>query len=200
MDQYTQTQFAPLDDPSIFQRPNAGDDTLFSVFYMGVVRNEARSVEQGRPIFDDVECVRIMVPGDRNNVVDRPATQQDKHRFAKQYDMFRQGIKEEDQITGTRLTDWPFLTRAQCEELKYLGLRTVEHLAEARDDVCSKVAGLVTLKQNAKVWLAKAQNSAEAAIQAKKMADQQNLIETLQRAIKDQGERIEKMLNERAKS
>jgi hypothetical protein len=199
MDQYSPTQFAPLDDPSIFSRPNAGDDTLFAVFYLGILKNEPRSIEQGRPIFDDVECVRIMVPGDRNNVVDRPATQQDKHRFAKQYDMFKQGIKEEDQITGTRLTDWPFLSRAQCEELKYLGLRTVEHLAEARDDLCGKVPGLTTLKQNAHIWLSKAKNSAEAAIQAKKMADQQSQIETLQRAIRDQGERIEKLLAEKAK-
>src|SRR6185369_1173847 len=146
-----------------------GDETLFVVFYKGVVRNETRSIEEGRPIYDDVECVRVMVPGDRNNVVDRPASEHDKRRFAKQYEMFKQGTKEEDQISGTRLIDWPFVTRAQSEELKYLGIRTVEHVAEARDDVCAKVPGLTSLKQNAAAWLAKAKTSGEAAIQAKKM-------------------------------
>src|SRR4051812_45528342 len=130
-DQFSPTNFGPAADPDMFSRPNAGDEQLFVVFYMGIVKNEQRTVDEGRPIFDDVECVRIIVPGDRNNINDRPASDVDKRRFAKQYAMFKQGVKEEDQVSGTRLTDWPFLTRAQCEELKYLGLRTVEHLSEA---------------------------------------------------------------------
>lgn len=197
-DQFSPTQFAPLDS-SMFARPDAGDEKLFVVFYMGVLRNDVRSDEEGRPIFDDVECIRIMVPGDRNNIVDRPATQRDKQRFAKQYAMFKADVKEEDQVSGTRLTEWPYLTRGQCEEFRYLGLRTVEHLADARDDLCAKVPGLTTLKQNATAWLAKAKTGAESAIQAKKFADMQNMIDTQAKALAAQGERIEKLLTERTK-
>lgn len=183
-----------LGDPAMFSRANAGDDTLFVVFYMGVIQNEGKTTEAGRPMFDDVECVRIMVPGDRNNVIDRPASQQDKARFAKQYAMFTQGRKEDDQVTGTRLTEWPFLTRGQCEEFRYLGLRTVEQLAEVNDAVCAKVPGLNQLKRNAAIWLDKSKGAAEAAKTAKQIDDQNKKLAHLQTVIDEQAARLEKLL------
>lgn len=177
-------------DHNLFSRPNAGDETLFVVFYMGTMKNEGKSVEAGRPIIDDVECVRIIVPGDRNNIIDRPASQHDKQRFAKQYAMFKQGRSENDQISGTRLTEWPFLTRGQCEEFRYLGLMTVEQLAECRDDVCAKVPGLSTLKRNAALWLDKAKGSADAAKTAKALDQQASKISELQKVIDDQATQL----------
>lgn len=189
-----------LADPNMFSRANAGDDTLFVVFYMGVIQNEGKSIEAGRPMFDDVECVRIMVPGDRNNVIDRPASQQDKARFAKQYAMFTQGRKEDDQVTGTRLTEWPFLTRGQCEEFRYLGLRTVEQLADVRDDICAKVPGMNQLKRNAAIWLDKAKGAAEAAKTAKEIDTQNKRLAHMQSVIDEQAARLEKLLTERSKA
>lgn len=183
----------PALDVSAFAKPDSGDDQLFVVFYMGIMQDDARTVEEGRPIFNDVESVRIMVPGDRNNIIDRPASKQDTLRFAKQYAVFKAGRAEEEQLTGTRLTDWPYVSRAQCEELKYLGIRTVEQIAEVRDDVCQRVAGLTHLKNAAKVWLGKAKGAAEAAKTAKLIEDQANSIETLKRVIEDQGQRIENL-------
>ncbi len=187
-------------DPNLFTRQNAGDDSLFVVFYMGVLKNDAKSVEQGRPIFDDVECVRIIIPGDKNTINDRPASAHDKQRFSKQYAMFKQGLSEEEQVSGTRLTEWPFLTRGQCEELKYIGIKTVEQLAEVRDDITLKVPGLITLKQNAQVWLGKTKNAAEAAKQAKVMADQASRISSLEEVVRDQAARIEKLLQQGVKA
>jgi hypothetical protein len=187
-------------DPALFTRQHAGDESLFVVFYMGIVKNEAKSIEQGRPIFDDIECVRIIIPGDKNNVVDRPATLQDRQRFLKQYDLFKAGAKEDEQLSGTRLNEWPFLTRAQCEEFKWMGIRTVEQLAEVRDDITSKVPGLVQLKQHAAVWLGKTKDAAQAAKQAKVMADQQSQIDTLQAVVKQQAEKIERLMDDTAKA
>jgi hypothetical protein len=182
-------------DVNLFSRQFAGDETLFVVFYMGVVKNEGRTVEEGRAIFDDVECVRIIVPGDKNNVVDRPAQPSDKQRFSRQYDLFKKGVAEEDQVSGTRLTDWPFLSRAQAEELRYLGIKTVEQIANVRDDITTKVPGLVSLKQNAGVWLAKATKSAEAAQFTKRMQEQDSAIANLQSVVQEQAARIEKLLS-----
>lgn len=185
-------------DFNLFTRANAGDETLFVVFYMGVLQNEGKTVEAGRPIFDDVECVKVIVPGDRNNVVDRPATTHDKQRFAKQYAAFKAGKTGDEQVSGTRLTDWPFLTRAQIEEFRYLGIRTVEQLAEVRDDVCTKVPGMHQLKRNAQIWLDRAKGTAESAKAAKQITEQQNQIETLQRVVAAQGEKLERLQTERA--
>jgi len=199
-DQFSPTVWGPTPEAEAFQKPFAGDEQLFVVFFMDAIQNEGKSITEGRPIFDDVECLRIIVPGDRNNVVVRPASAQDKQRFAKQYGMFKQGMKEEDQITGTRLTDWPFLTRGQCEELRYVGVRTVEQLAEVRDDVALRFPGLVSLKKNAHAWLGKAKNSAEAAMQQKTLDDQKSRIDSLEHAVREQAAIIEKLKGERAKA
>lgn len=199
MDALTNMGLLPeVPDYNLFTRPNAGDETLLVVFYMGVLQNDAKTIEMGRPIFDDIECVKVIVPGDRNNQIDRPASMQDKQRFAKQYAAFKAGKTEDEQLSGTRLTDWPFLTRAQVEEFRYLGLRTVEQLAEVRDDVCLKVPGLHQLKRNASIWLDKAKGTAESAKAAKLISDQANQIETLQRVVAAQGERIDKMVQKAA--
>lgn len=187
-------------DPALFTKQHAGDDSLFVVFYMGVLRSEEKSTEAGRPIFDDVECCRIIIPGDKNNVVDRPATASDRQRFHKQYAMFKDGLKEDDQISGTRLNEWPFLTRGQCEEFRYLGIRTVEQLAEVRDDIATKVPGIHALKQHAQVWLGKTKSAAEAAKQAKVMSDQQTQIDNLKEVVRDQAARLEKLLASGAKA
>lgn len=175
-------------------RQYAGDETLLVIFYMGVLPNDGKTVEMGRPIFDDVESVKVIVPGDRNNQIDRPATPQDKQRWAKQYAAFKAGKTEDEQLSGTRLHDWPFLTRGQVEEFRYLGLRTVEQLADVRDDVCIKVPGLTQLKQNARIWLDKAKGTAESAKAARLIAEQQNQIDTMKKVIDAQGERIEKLM------
>lgn len=179
-------------DPNLFMRANAGDESLFVVFYMGVEQNSAKSTEAGRPVFDDVEFVRIIIPGDKNNIIDRRASDHDKRRFHRQYGLFKEGRKEEEQISGTRLTDWPMLTRAQCEEFKYLGLRTVEQLAEVRDDVVSRVPGMHNLKQVARAWLGKAKSTAEAAQLAKEAAEKDQRIQTLENALRDLSERFER--------
>jgi len=184
-------------DHNVFSRQNAGDDTLFVVFYSGVVKNEFRTNEEGRPIFDDVECVKVIVPGDKNSVIDRPASAQDKQRFSKQYGLFKAGLSEEEQVTGTRLSDWPYITRAQAEELRYLGIRTVEQLANVRDDIVGRVPGLVGLKQHAGVWLAKATKSAEAAQITKLIQDQKSELDSLREAVKEQASRIESLLKEK---
>lgn len=180
-------------DHNLFSRPNAGDDQLFVVFYMGTLPNDARSVEEGRLIVDDVEAVRIMVPGDKTNVIDRPATLSDRKRFAKQYAAFREGKKEDEQLSGTRIKDWPFVSRAQIEELHWLGIKTVEQLAALRDDVVSRSPGFLHLKNNAVAWLAQTKDSALAAQQAAKMEEQSNRIDTLNRVIEDQAQRLEKL-------
>jgi hypothetical protein len=181
-------------DHTVFTRPDAGDESLVAFFYMGVLKNEAKSEAEGRHIFDDIESIKIIIPGDKNNQIDRPATVQDKRRFAKQYAAFKEGRTEEEQISGTRLTEWPFLSRGQCEELRYLQIRTVEQLAEVRDDITSRVPGLTNLKKHAQVWLGKSKSAAEAAKITKVMDDQAREIETLKQVVKEMGAREEARL------
>lgn len=134
-----------------FQQANAGDDRLFVVFFNHYTLNQQRSDEEGRPIYDDEVYVRLITPGDRNNIVERPIRPDDKRRFPRQWAAFKQG--EEEVGEGTRLEQWPQLSRAQVEELRYFGFRTVEHLAQARDDVVQRMSGLTALREKAKLFL-----------------------------------------------
>ena len=72
----------------------AGDAKLFVVFFNHPRKDEAKTLEEGRPMFKDEIYVRIMVPGDKDSVIVRPARDMDKQRFAKQLAAFEQGEGE----------------------------------------------------------------------------------------------------------
>lgn len=166
-------------------KPGAGDEKLFVVFHMDIVHDEAASLENGRPIYRDTEFVRIFVPGDKTNVIDRPVRPSDINRFSKQYLAFKEGKAEEEQIDGTPLRDWPMVGRAQVAELHYFGVRTVEQLADVRDDLCVKIPGLHSLKQTAGVWISKAKSTAEAAKIAKRLQDSDARVTELEKTVHD---------------
>ena len=126
-------------------------------FYMEALRDDDASVEQGRPIYRDVEMIEKRVRGDRNNIVQRPARPEDKREYRDAYAAFKDNADQA--VVGTPLAQWPIIGKAMLEELKYLGFHTVEQLSEASDAVCSKMAGLQTYKQKALAYLEIAKGS-----------------------------------------
>lgn len=178
MDELSGLSFNPDDF-----KTGAGDEKLLVIFHWDILKDDAASIEQGRPIYRDTEFIRIFVPGDKTNVIDRPVRLGDKTRFPKQYEAFKAGKDEDGQLDGTPLKDWPMVGRAQCAELHYFGIRTVEALADLRDDVCQKIPGLTSLKQTAGVWLQKAKSTAEAAKIAKQLDEFRATNEGLQKTV-----------------
>lgn len=114
----------------------AADAALYVQFHVKAVMNEHASKEAERMIFTDTLYIRIMVPGDKHSIVDRPATADDKKRFGRYLDAFKNGLEMEDQ--GTPLTVVPWLSPSQVEEYKYFNIYTVEQLAEVGDNVGQK--------------------------------------------------------------
>jgi hypothetical protein len=143
-------------DHNLFSKPGAGDESLYVQFYPSYMKDQTKSELEGRPMFKDTEFVKIFVPGDRNNIIDRPATAEDKMRFSKQYSVFKQGAEQRGE--GTPLAEWPIVTRSMAEELKYLGFSTVEQIATARDDVVGKYH-LQDLKNRAVAYIELAKGS-----------------------------------------
>lgn len=165
-------------DARTFQNINMEDGKLYAVFFKDVVKDEGKSEEMGRPIFRDTEFVRIVAPGDKTNVVVRPAREDDKRRFGRQYEAFKRGDAE--QIIGTPLAQWPLMTRAQVEELRYFGVLTVEHLADLRDDVKTKIPGSVDLSKRAAQWLNASQGvDTKVAEQADRIAALEDMVKKL---------------------
>lgn len=140
----------------------AGDSKLHVSFYSKPQINLHKSEQAQRAVFDDAVMVRIFVPGDKLNVIDREASHEDKLRFARQYDAFQKG---KEQTAGTPLIASGFISESQVAELNYFKIFTVEQLAGANDDVASRFLGLHDLKAKAVKFLERANGTD--ALQAK---------------------------------
>lgn len=135
--------------------PNAGrfaaDSKLHVRFYSKPKYNPDKSAEQNRPIYEDTVYVEIMMPGEKNNIIQRPAlSMRDDLRFPQHYAQFMKG--QQEQMVGTPLKVLPFLSEAQVEELAYFKIRTVEQLADLADSV--NFMGASEMKQKAQKYLA----------------------------------------------
>jgi len=136
-----------LDYDYTLHTTNKGDENLFVEIYVGELKNDEKSLEEGRPIYDQVEMIRITVPGDRNNVVDRPLRPEDKSRFPRHYAAFKNNVAA--LVQGTPIALWRDGSKALAQELAFFNIHTVEQLAAAPDGNVSKISGLINLKQKA---------------------------------------------------
>lgn len=128
-----------------------GDDKeCYVEFRMEPIHMTAHSEAEGRPIYQDFPFIRIMFPGDKTKVVDRPVTDTDKQRFPNQYRAFeQQGVQVQ---TGTPITEWSILTRSQAMEMKAMGIHTVEQLSNVSDTNLNWL-GARDYRDKAKAWI-----------------------------------------------
>jgi len=142
---------------------NDEDKKLSVHFFVHPVENPRKSKEAGRPIYDDVEMVSIMAPG--NTKTEYTARAHSMHydsnerkqwtyaeRFSDIYDRFKRGMDE--QQSGTPLSEVPFLTVSQKAEMNAMKVYTVEQLAGMADrDIRKKGMGFREHVDAAKAYL-----------------------------------------------
>lgn len=165
-----------------------GDQRLYVRFFQHPRRNEVKSQEAGRPIFEDAEYIEIRIPGDKDNIVVRPVRPLDRSRFRERYLKFRQGI--EDVVEGMPLEMWPVVTRAQAEELKFFNIRTVEQLAEVSDGLAQKFIGIHELKRKAKTYVEAAAGNAPLEKMEVALKERDNDLDVLRRANEELAKRL----------
>lgn len=135
-----------------------GQDANLAVrFYVQAIENLDKSKAEGRPIFDEVEMIRIAVPGQIDRV-ERPVWDGDKKRFPVHYAHFKSGAEAAE--TGTPLSVWTAIKVTQVAELAARGVRTVEQLAGMADVDAQKFMGMHALREAAKDFLEAAKGSA----------------------------------------
>ena len=128
---------------------DGGRDDCIPHFYMRAVRDAARSETEGRPVFGEAAYVRVLVPGDRNSVVDRKVTEHDRERWPRQWAAF---LAKRERPAGTPIEHWPYLTVARVAELKALEILTVEQVAEADEATRARI-GSDALAERARHFL-----------------------------------------------
>jgi len=175
-----------------------GDDRLGVQFYMHSVEDKERTLAEGRKCFHQREYIKIMIPGDRHNVVVRPVQvtgsmpTDDRMRFPKHYEAF-QKKQEQKAHDGTPLSLWPAMPEATVEELKYVNVFTVEQLATLSDTYVGKLPNGSKWKAQAEVFLKTIGDQAAVNKLNAALAERDNRIATQEAAIKDQADIIAKL-------
>jgi hypothetical protein len=166
--------------------PQAGDELLLVKFFTAPRQNAAKTIEEGRPIFDDVTWVSITPPGDRTSIIERVATQMDINRFPRHYQAYKNREAQET-VSGTPLSEWPGVTRSQVEELRFFNVHTIEQLIGLSDAHAGNIMGIRALQEKAKVYL----ESAKVAADAEKLLKSEREITDLKAQIAELREMME---------
>jgi uncharacterized protein YoxC len=176
----------------------AGDANLFVRFFNHPHPHKQKTLEEGRPIFEDRAYIEIIVPGDRGNSVNRPVRDQDKRRFPRLWQQFQQGANQ-TQI-GTPLEAWPGITRAHVEELKYFKIFTVEQLAQVPDNIAQRFMGINVLQQKARDFIEASKGMAMTDEMRNELSKKDAQINALTQAIQDLTEVVGELKNSKSAS
>ena len=118
-----------------------------------------------REPYVDQPFVRITVPGDKTNVVDRPVREEDRQRFPRQWLYFNMKNDGSD-VIGTPLANWEKerpgdVNQNQIAELSILKFMTVEQVAMATDAQVQRIGmGATGLREKARLFLREQNQSA----------------------------------------
>lgn len=163
-------------------------DAALSVrFHSKAVQNNWETSKQGRPIFQDIDYIEIFTPGNTLNIIDTPVREEHKHRFPIQWAAYQNAHSGDQRETGTPLSQWPYLTSAQAEELKGIKFFTVEAIAHASDEQIQHI-GMIggmsphALRDRATAYL----NAAAGSASAEHAAAEKSALQAQLKALQDQ--------------
>jgi hypothetical protein len=142
------------------------DSRLAVKFYKRPVKLENESIAQGRPIFQEFDFIKILVPGDALTEIDTYVSEGHKTRFPIQWANYMNRQGSEIGFSGTPITEWPQISVSQAEELKGIKFHTVESIAHASDQQLQKIGMIAGMsphnfRERAKTFLNLASESAD---------------------------------------
>jgi hypothetical protein len=173
-------------------------------FMMVCRKNEQKSVEAGRDIYDEIPSISMQWPGMDETV--RAIEERDKIEHPALWAAFNAGTGEVQ--SGMPLKEWPKITASAIHELAYLGFRTVEQLAEANDEVKRRMGPLSRFVKEAKEWLQAASSEQAQVVSLKEALEREkvrgdrleNQIELLMQRIEgNEGTRFDRSNNKSGK-
>jgi len=152
---------ATLDHEMNFQdnQQSESDKKLLVIFYTEAVKNESKTIAAGRPIYDDIDHIKILAPGSRDTFVTE-ATPEYQMRFAAQWERYK--AKQDQHVSGTRLSEIPWMTKSQVAELGAVNCHTAEQLVSMPDNLSQKFMGHHQLKARVQAFLDAAAGAAPA--------------------------------------
>lgn len=130
-----------------------GEDNCIPHFFFRPIQNKKKTEEEGRPIFDEIPYIEIIIPGDKSARHITKVKDEHQRRFPVAWAEFVR-TNEETYGGGMPVEDWPYLTRGQVMEMRALGLHTVESIANLSDAGLQKIGtGARELQERARQHL-----------------------------------------------
>lgn len=178
-----------------FSEVQFGSDNNVNVsFYVKSVLNRAKSREEGRPVHESIEYVRIQHPGEKD-YTDRPVTEvpQTVHRFARQWAAFKESRKFVPDGTPVEMVfpQWPEI----AANLHGLGVHTAEQLANLTAE------GISHLGLGGQDWVNKAKKFVEYGEKGvahhkvqKELSDRDSKIDVLENTVAMMKNQIDRLL------
>jgi hypothetical protein len=104
--------------------------------------------DTGLPRYRTVELVDLLIPGDKNNTPTKRVTPEIKHKYAREYALWKaQGSTNEAQIgDGLPLNQWPQIPKELAAGLAHANVFTVQQLANLSDTQC-QIRGTIGLRK-----------------------------------------------------
>jgi hypothetical protein len=140
-------------------RPEVPEVAVAFGFYPMINAKETEA--RGTDVYDDVEHIKVAIPGDRNNILLQPSSPAYRKRFPHAYQSFKDRTVTGGEGAGKPLTHWPMVTRAMAMTLMAAHVRTVEMLAGLSDEHLQKFPGNIQeLRDKARAYLDDAKSGA----------------------------------------
>jgi hypothetical protein len=157
------------------------DARLYVEFYAHSEHQPWKSAEQGRPIYEKKDYIKIIQPGERDQMV-REVTDLDKMRFPKQWQAYE---NQQAQIPdGTPLAVMFPQDPQICDQFRALKIHVVEHLAGLGEEGIKRLGmGGRDHVERAKNFLAAASNMKGAHEMQRQIEAQKDEIATLKAAL-----------------
>ena len=177
----------------------------------GVKKNEAKTLEAGRPVFDEVIYCRFTNPdGDRvfevnkafreNFLVNKqPANKEREQECQTLRDALERFERDgEEVVSGFPVREWAMASRTEIASLEAMGIRTLEEIV-AMDDAACKHAGIpLPLRDKAKEYLEAGVDAGKAASKLAKLAEDlraaNETISDLKRQLAEAKDRISELM------
>jgi hypothetical protein len=128
------------------------DSGMVAIFYNKPVHIPAKSLEEGHPFYEDQVFVRIHPPGERLNIVERRANDQDKRRFPAQWQQFQQNKVQQPDGAAIELLypEYPSIAAM----LRANSVLTIEQCADLSGPAIDNIGmGAQRYVNEAKKWL-----------------------------------------------
>lgn len=128
----------------------ANDSQLLVKFSIHSELSQHKSKQAGAPIYDDVEIVTIMNPGEKEPII-VVADEFHKRRFPRQYEAFKKGL--EDQQGGTPLDLLFPASPSTVKMLKSFHVFTIQQLANISDSAKTQIPMGQSLADRAREYM-----------------------------------------------